>query len=115
MEKLESISPDNIRSGQELIKSKIFELAKKLELSNDGLQPLTDGVFNIEGYCKSSPRIMWILKQPYDDMKEGKPFGGGLDVYGAFENSDANTNMNWQPIVYSLVGIREHKLYRDVL
>lgn len=77
MEKSELLSPDKIRSGQELIKSKIFERAKKLELSNDGLEPLPDGVADIEGYCKSSPRIMWILKQPYDDMKDGKPFGGG--------------------------------------
>lgn len=114
MEKSEPLSPDKIRSGQELIKSKIFERAKKLELSNDGLEPLPDGVADIEGYCKSSPRIMWILKQPYDDMKDGKPFGGGWDVYGAFENSDAHTNMTWQPIVYSLVGKRDHKQYNDM-
>lgn len=70
MEKSEPLSPDKIRSGQELIKSKIFELAKKLELSNDDLEPLPDGVADIEGYCKSSPRIMWILKQPYDDRRK---------------------------------------------
>ena len=105
MEKFEFLSPEEILKRQEKIKSKIFERAKKLELSNDGLEPLIDGVSNIEGYCKSSPRIMWILKQPYDDMKDGKPFGGGWEVYGAFENSDAHTNMTWQPIVYSLVGI----------
>lgn len=107
MEKSEPLSPDKIRSGQELIKSKIFERAKKLELSNDGLEPLPDGVADIEGYCKSSPRIMWILKQPYDDMKDGKPFGGGWEVYGAFKNT------TWQPIIYSLFGICNHKLYGD--
>ena len=114
MEKSEPLSPDKIRSGQELIKSKIFERAKVLGLSNNGLEPLPDGVSNIEGYCQSSPRIMWILKQPYDDIKEGKPSGGGWEVYGAFKNSDASTNMTWQPIVYSLVGIREHKQYNDM-
>ena len=56
---------------------------------------------------------MWILKQPYDDMKKGKPHGGGWEVYGAFENSDAHTNMTWQPIVYSLVGIRKTN-YNDM-
>ena len=113
MEKSEPLSPDKIRSGQELIKSKIFERAEKLELSNDGLEPLPDGVADIEGYCKSSPRIMWILKQPYDDMKDGKPFGGGWEVYGAFNNDDAFKNTTWQPIIYSLFGIRNHKLYGD--
>lgn len=108
------LSPDELRVGQEQIKNKIYERAKELGLSDEGLEPLTDGVFNIEGYCQSSPRIMWILKQPYDDMKNDKPCGGGWDVYGAFENSDAYTNRTWQPIVYSLVGIREHKLYDDI-
>lgn len=114
MEKLEPLSPDEIRSGQELIKDKIYERAKELGLSNNGLEPIPDGVSSIEGYCKSSPRIMWILKQPYDDFKEGKPFGGGWEVYGAFENSDADTNRTWQPIVYTIVGIREHKLWKDM-
>ena len=113
MEKSELLSPDKIRSGQELINSKIFERAEKLELSNDDLEPLPDGVYNIEGYCKSSPRIMWILKQPYDDMKEGKTSGGGWEVYGAFNNDDAFKITTWQPIIYSLFGIRNHKLYGD--
>lgn len=114
MEKSEYLSPDEIRSGQELIKSKIYERAKELGLSNDGLEPISDGVSNIEGYCQSSPRIMWVLKQPYDDFKDGKPSGGGWEVYGAFENSDAGTNRTWQPIVYTLVGIREHILWKDM-
>lgn len=114
MEKSEFLSPDKIRSDQELIKSKIYERAKELGLSINGLEPIPDGVSNIEGYCKSSPRIMWILKQPYDDFKEGKPSGGGWEVYGAFENSDADTNRTWQPIVYTLVGIREYKLWKDM-
>ena len=78
------LSPEDIRKGQEKIKEKIYARAKVLGISTDDLWPLPDGVFNIEGYCQSSPRIMWILKQPYDDMKEGKPYGGGWEVYGAF-------------------------------
>ena len=114
MEKLEFLFPDEVQKGQERIKSKIYERAKELRLSKDGLEPLSDGVFNIEGYCQSSPRIMWILKQPYDNIKDGKPSGVGWEVYGAFENSDAHTNKTWQPIVYSLVGIREYKLWKDM-
>ena len=114
MEKVKILFPDEVRKGQEKIKDWIYEQAKEIGLSKDGLEPVTDGVFNVEGYCQSSPRIMWILKQPYDDIKDGKPFGGGWEVYGAFENSDAHTNLTWQPIVYSLVGIREHKLYKDM-
>lgn len=46
-------------------------------------------------------------------MKEGKPYGGGWEVYGAFNNDDAFKNTTWQPIIYSLFGIRNHKLYGD--
>lgn len=74
------ISPEDIRKGQEKIKEEIYARAKVLGISTDDLWPLPDGVFNIEGYCQSSPRIMWILKQPYDDMKEGKP----MAVVGKF-------------------------------
>ena len=65
------LSSEDIRKGQEKIKEEIYARAKELGISTDDLWPLPDGVFNIEGYCQSSPRIMWILKQPYDDMKEG--------------------------------------------
>ena len=57
------ISPEDIRKGQEKIKEEIYARAKVLGISTDDLWPLPDGVFNIEGYCQSSPRIMWILKQ----------------------------------------------------
>jgi hypothetical protein len=40
--------------------------------------PIHDGVADLEGYLASSPRIMWILKEPYDDFNEnGEPVGGG--------------------------------------
>ena len=64
------ISPEDIRKGQEKIKEEIYARAKVLGISTDDLWPLPDGVFNIEGYCQSSPRIMWILKQPYDDSQK---------------------------------------------
>lgn len=64
------LSPEDIRKGQEKIKEEIYARAKVLGISTDDLWPLPDGVFNIEGYCQSSPRIMWILKQPYDDSQK---------------------------------------------
>ena len=64
------LSPEDIRKGQEKIKEEIYARAKVQGISTDDLWPLPDGVFNIEGYCQSSPRIMWILKQPYDDSQK---------------------------------------------
>ena len=107
-----TLSPEEIREGQERIKAKIYANAKELGLMNDDIWPMTDGVLNIEGYCKSEPRIMWILKQPYDDINNGTPCGGGWDVFGAFNNDDAHKNRTWVPITYSLYGIR-NKLQFD--
>ena len=38
--------------------------------------PITDGVVNIECYLASSPRVLWILKEPWEDLKEGEKGGG---------------------------------------
>ena len=36
--------------------------------------PIPDGVVNLQQYIESSPRILWILKEPYCD---GKTCTGG--------------------------------------
>lgn len=114
MEKANFISPEELLKGQGKIQRKILERAKALGLSNEGLDPILDGVSSIAGYCQSSPRIMWILKQPYDDQHEGKPAGGGWTVYGAFGNKEAYANRSWQPMIYSIYGIRTHEMYKDM-
>jgi len=43
-------------------------------------EPITDGVVDISQYLASSPRILWILKEPYDEITEGKPSGGGWSL-----------------------------------
>ena len=83
------LSPEDIRKGQEKIKEEIYARAKMLGISTDDLWPLPDGVFNIEGYCQSSPRIMWILKQPYDDSQ--KDLKVGFDVL--------TSDCAWIPII----------------
>ncbi len=64
-----------------------------------------DGVFNYEGYLKSKIKILWIMKEPYDDLN-GK--GGGWhfsdsSVYKEFEFGRARTT--WHPIIYASYGI----------
>lgn len=114
MEKTIFKSPEELLKGQEEIQRKIFERAKVLGLSNEGLDPILDGVSSIAGYCQSSPRIMWILKQPYDDQYEGKPAGGGWTVYGAFEDGKAYANRTWRPMAYCIYGIRTHEMYKEM-
>jgi hypothetical protein len=39
-------------------------------------EPITDGVVDIHRYLASSPKILWILKEPWEDLKDGEAGGG---------------------------------------
>jgi hypothetical protein len=42
-------------------------------------EPITDGVVDENRYLAASPRMLWILKEPWDPIKEGEA-GGGWSV-----------------------------------
>ena len=45
------------------------------------IAPIYDGVVDAEAYLAAKPKIMWILKEPYDDFDaEGMPAGGGWTI-----------------------------------
>ena len=55
--------------------------AIELGYNPDDLEPVYDGVVDINKYLRSSPRLMWVLKEPYDDFDEdGNPYGGGWTI-----------------------------------
>ena len=111
MNKQEAI--EELTHAQEWFKQKTYELAESAGIMRSDLWPMPDGVYDIEAYL-SSLRVMWVLKEPYDDFVDGKPCGGGWDVYGAFDNSDAWANRTWQPIIYSMYGVFNHLRWRDM-
>ncbi len=42
-----------------------------------------------EAYLTSKPKVMWILKEPYDDFDaEGMPAGGGWTMFKDFGEGD---------------------------
>ena len=46
-----------------------------------------------EAYLASKPRIMWILKEPYDDFDaKGNPQGGGWTMFKDFGEGDTLAN-----------------------
>ena len=47
------------------------ELKKMAETENASYDPITDGVVDIEQYLKSSPKMLWILKEPWEDNGVG--------------------------------------------
>ena len=96
------------RAQQQLI-DEIYAHARRLGLSNDELWPIPDGIYvpepkagteaadlsTLEAYL-SGTRVMWVLKEPYDETEGNSPSGGGWNLFGAFDNDDAWANRTWQ-------------------
>ncbi len=104
----------NITDGQRNIENKIYTLAKNKGLSSEEIEPIPDGVGDIKAYCESSPRIMWILKEAYDNYVEGKPAGGEWNLYDEFDNENVWTIPTWQVIAYIVYGVRNEKHWTDM-
>jgi len=54
---------------------KIDALVKKIKPKNPNQSPITDGIINIEEYHDSPIRILWILKESYDQKGKEKKEG----------------------------------------
>lgn len=65
-----------LREAQDAFHNRINEVAQNAGLLLNGVQPIYDGVYDVEAYKKSSPRIMWILKEAWEKHEEGEDCGG---------------------------------------
>ena len=87
------LSVEVLKKEQEKIIQDIYALAQSNGLSNDNIEPIADGVNDIEAYLDSHPRVMWVLKEPYDDFtKENSPWGGGWNICDVFNEDYAWKN-----------------------
>ena len=108
---------EELKDLQEQIDDEVYLRAKELGLSNDDLWPITDGVCNVEGYLKSNPKVMWVLKEPrYDEVVNGKPVGGGYSITKECFNNreDAGSQKSWQLIIYTMYGYLHGLEYDDM-
>jgi hypothetical protein len=72
---------------QEQFAEKIIKRGDELSASENNLKPIIDGLTNPEIYAKASPKIMFILKEAYED--EG--CGGGWN-HAEYLNEDEVIN-----------------------
>jgi hypothetical protein len=68
---------------------------------------ITDGIVNIKEYYDSPIKIMWLLKEPYCDKKNG---GGGWSMTAGLNTNRAlgkkkDSPGTWHPIIYCSYGI----------
>jgi hypothetical protein len=95
-----------------VIKSAEIDNLVKQRYPYDNLQdfgPICDGIINIEKYVKAKFKILWILKEPYDYIEDGKPHGGGWDLKETL-NTKKVTELGrsiatLNPIIYTSFGI----------
>jgi hypothetical protein len=71
--------------------------------SYEPIDPIIDGIIDLKKYLNAKYRILWILKEPYDEFnEEGKPIGGGWSFSEAFEKDITNQTISktFHPIIY---------------
>lgn len=85
---------DALKEGQAAMHEKIKQHAQELGLTKEKpqkpeLKPMRDCVADIQGYLSTSPKIMWLLKEPYDKFTpSGKPTGGGWAFTDWFQDEN---------------------------
>ena len=101
--------------SQSKLNSKVEEVATAAGLSSKGISPITDGVYDAEKYLASDRKVMWIMKEPYDEFTDGKPAGGGWNlVRDCFAKSDIWSSPSWQPVIYSMYGLKHGHLWNQM-
>lgn len=120
------MSVNKLSAAQSAIVNHIYNFARQHGLSNDWLshelgmngdtiEAIPDGIYSAERYLAASKRILWVLKEPYDEIAEsGMPCGGGWCIYEAFDNANAWSNRTWQPMIYASYGILHGIHYKDM-
>lgn len=108
---------NRFRKRTTLFRKKIERIAQMHGLTNDGNSlPIFDGIGDHEKYLQSKPRIACLLKEPYDEIIDGKAQGGGWSIpRDCFRRKDQNwAILTWQRIIYTVYGFRNNLKYREM-
>jgi hypothetical protein len=109
------IQKAKFKTEQEIIEldinsKKIINDIENIETGNSDIWPIADGIINIQEYAKAKFKILWILKEPWDETDGEEPAGGGWNNADALNKkmsgkefgSDSKT---YFPIIYTAHGI----------
>jgi hypothetical protein len=97
----------------------IQKLNKEVEtrFTENTRQPIYDGPLHPEEYFKSRIKIMWLMKEPYDEAN-GEGGGWGFDLWTTDEKFRkglvfGGAKGTWQPAVYTTYGIQNNFMPYD--
>lgn len=112
------MTAEELQRKQYQIHAKIKRYANKEGLSKQKpiCEPICDGVCDIAGYLETKPRIMWILKEPYDDFTvSGKAKGGAWSFTKHFKNEDVWKDEDmWKLIIQVNSAIHNDCKWKDL-
>ena len=92
-----------MKKKEELLQQCIVDYAEQMGLTNDNVEPIVDGTYDINAYFQEKTRIMWMLKEPYEEfLEDGTPYGGGWSITNVLAKADSWKTRSWQPIIYIL-------------
>ncbi|MCM1071442.1 MAG: hypothetical protein NC301_09030 [Bacteroides sp.] len=116
---MNTLNPEELDAVQRTIQSLIELKALNLGYNPEDIAPIYDGVCDARKYLSSPTKVMWILKEPYDDFNEdGTSAGGGWEVYEQWKNdakvAEVTNVRSWQPIMYVLRALNEDKDWDDI-
>ena len=97
-------------SKQAKIEEAIYQVPVINGLSNDAI---ADGVGDVAAYLSTSPKVAWVLKEPYDETEDGIGAGGGWSIQrDCFMKSGGPWSVRtWQRVIYVMYGLRNHLHY----
>lgn len=107
----------DLENKQQHVEEWIEEIAQRQGLSDRvSIFPIYDGVGDIKEYLSSNPRIAYLLKEPYDEISDGKAQGGGWSIQrDCFMRQDQKwTNLTFQRVIYSVYGLRNRLKYIEM-
>ena len=108
------MNAQELEKAQGEITDAIYDRAKELGFDK---YPITDGVCDFEGYLKSQPKIMWILKEPNGQRPNGKLEDGGWSIVEESFRDDIEGTAKqptWQVIIYVMYGYQNGLMYDDM-
>ncbi len=102
--------------NSQTLQSQIDDINKLIKESiiseNAELEPISDGIIDVDKYSKARYRILWVLKEPYDDKDDdGNPFGGGWSIPELIRSKktiwefEGGGRPTFRPMIYASWGI----------
>lgn len=105
-----------LEQRQLAIERKIANIARENNLITDDIDPIYDGVGDFSTYLSQSPKIAWVLKEPYDEINKetGLPEGGGWSIPRDCFMKEKWDGPTFRRVIYCMVGIRNNQFYEDI-